>query len=182
MGNLDFEYKSLAIITGIGYVSSVLIGTIGLFFPTASFTQLLCYQVNDAMAIMASVLAARYTGLRGLHVAASAFILMGITHGVSMASSGLDSFNIERGLVVIMPMVPALVLLFWCWLFPLWLRMAAIVPITFFLYMYVDVINGGKYYDTPLWFAYLTLMFIELFWAYYIYQDWKGLRGQHSKS
>lgn len=181
MGSINFEYKSLAAITVIGYSLSVLIGVIGLFFPAASYNQLLCYQVNDALAIMASVIAARYTGLRGQHVAASAFILMGITHGVSMASSGLNSFNIERGLVIIMPMIPALVLIFWCSLFPLWLRLATIIPIVFFLYMYVDVINGGIYYNTPLWSAYLSLMVIEILWAYYIYMDWKKVRMKEGK-
>jgi hypothetical protein len=173
MNNINFEYKSLVTITVVGYLMSVLIGVTGLFFPAASFFQLLCYQVNDALAIMASVIAARYTGLRGQHVAASAFILMGITHGVSMASSGLNSFNIERGVVIIMPMIPALCLLFWCTIFPLWLRLSALIPVTLFIYMYADVINGGVYYNTPLLSAYLSLMIIELLWAYYIYIDWK---------
>lgn len=100
MGALKFEYKSLVAITVSGYGLSVLMGILGFVFPQESYTQLLCYQMNDALAIMASVIAARYTGLRGEHVAASAFILMGITHGVSMASSGLDSFNIEKGLII----------------------------------------------------------------------------------
>ena len=178
MGSLKFEYKSLAVITAIGYSSSVLAGLMGLFFQAESYMQLLCYQVNDALAIMASVIAARYTGLRGEHVAASAFILMGITHGVSMASSGLDSFNIERGLVIIMPMVPALSLLYWCTMFPRWLRLAALVPIFFFIYMYIDVVNGGTYYGYPLMGGYISLMVLEILWSSYILKDWKQLKIQ----
>jgi hypothetical protein len=181
MDSISFEYKSLALITLIGYTLSVIVGISGLMFPTASYYQLLCYQINDALAIMASVIAARYTGLRGLHVAASAFILMGITHGVSMASSGLNSFNIERGLVIIMPMTPALILLFWCSLFPVWLRFAAIIPIILFLYMYQDVINGGKYYSIPLMASYLTLMAVEIMWGYFIFLDWKKLQVKNTK-
>ncbi len=181
MASLNYEYKSLVTITVIGYSLSVLVGILGLIFPAGSYYQLLCYQVNDALAIMASVIAARYTGLRGQHVAASAFILMGITHGVSMASAGLNNFNIERGLVIIMPMIPALSLVFWCSLFPFWLRLASFLPAAFFLYMYVYVINGGPYYDTPLWFSYLSLMIIEILWAYFIFVDWRKLRIQEVK-
>ncbi len=178
MGTLKFEYKSLVAITAIGYGLSVFTGILGFIFPEESYLQLLCYQVNDALAIMASVIAARYTGLRGEHVAASAFILMGITHGVSMASSGLDSFNIEKGRVIIMPMIPALSLLFWCTMFPKWLRLAALAPIAFFVYMYIDVVNGGAYNGLPLIGGYMSLMILEILWAYYIYKDWKLLKMQ----
>lgn len=41
------------------------------------------------------------------------FALLGITHGLSLASSGSENFNIEKGITVIIPMVPSLILLFW---------------------------------------------------------------------
>lgn len=176
MKNQSFEYKSLAAITVIAYSLSVIMGVIGSFFTDASYNQLLCYQINDALAITASVIAARYIGLKGQHVAASAFILMGITHGVSMSSSGLNNFNIERGIVIIMPMTPALLLLLWCYTFPLWLRLLTLLPIFLFLYMYIDVINGGTYYGIPLMLAYISLMVVEILWSYYIFLDAKKVR------
>ena len=173
MNTLKFEYKSMAIIIVVGYALNSVFGTIGVFFPVASYPQLLCYQIEAASAIMASVLAARYTGLRGQHVAASAFILLGITHGVSMAALGLTNFNVERGVAVIMPLMPTVVLLFWCTIFPLWLRLVACLPVLFFVYTYTQVVQGGAFYDSPLQCAYTALMVVENLWSYYIYKDWK---------
>lgn len=172
--NIQFEYKSLVAITFVGYLGNVLGAAVGITFPEVSYQQLLCFQIGDAFAIMASVIAARYTGLRGQHVAASAFILLGITHGLSLASSGLDSFNVEKGITIIMPMIPSLFLLYWCTIFPAWLRLSGLVPIILFIYVYLHVMNGGVYYDTPVRAAYASWMILELMWSYYIYKDWKN--------
>lgn len=172
---IKFEYKSLAIITVSCYWLSLLVGCMGLFFPTPSPSQLMFFQINDALAVTASVIAARYVGLRGEHVAASAFILLGITHGISMASSGMHDFNIDRGVAIIMTMIPALVLVSWCSLFPRWLRWFGIIPGLLFVYMYISVMRGGKYYDSPLWAAYSALILNELLWSIYIYMDWKKM-------
>ena len=173
MDKNKFEYKSLVLITFVGYSLNMLLGLIGILLPEVSHAQLLSFQVGDASAIMASVIAARYTGLRGQHVGASAFILLGITHGLSLASSGLENFNVEKGITVIMPMIPSLTLLAWCTLFPAWLRAAAIIPIVLFVYVYLHVIDGGVYFSMPVRVAYATWMIIEILWSFYIYKDWK---------
>lgn len=176
MNKAAFENKSLVIITATGFLLNLVFALIGrAFFQEVSYPQLLFYQIADAAAIMASVIAARYTGLRGEHVAASAFILLGITHGLSLASSGLESFHVEKGIMVIMPMVPSLILLAWCALFPVWLRIAVVVPIGFFIYVYQDVIGGGAYYDRALRMAYLSWMILEILWSVYLFRDWKKM-------
>src|SRR5688572_27831246 len=173
MNKSAFENKSLVIITATGFLLNLIFGLTGvIFFPEISYPQLLCYQMADAAAIMASVIAARYTGLRGEHVAASAFILLGITHGLSLASSGLENFHVEKGITVILPMVPSLILLGWCSLFPRWLRLAVVVPIVLFIYVYKDVIGGGAYYDHALRLGYLSWMILEILWSVYLFRDW----------
>jgi hypothetical protein len=173
MSNLKFELKSLTLITVVGYSINFLSGVIGAFLPDVSYEQLLCYQIGDVAAIMASVIAARYIGLRSQHVAASAFILLGITHGLSLAASGLESFNIEKGITVIMPMIPSMALLCWCTTFPVWLRAAGFIPVVLFIYVYIYVLSGNPYYDLPVKLAYTTWIFIEITWSFYIYKDWK---------
>jgi hypothetical protein len=168
-----FENKSLVYITAAGFTLNLVFGFTGYLLPVLSYPQLLCYQLSDASAIMAAVIAARYTGLRGEHVAASAFILLGITHGLSLASSGLEDFNVEKGITMVLPMIPSLILLSWCSLFPLWLRASAIIPISFFVYVYITVINGGEYYNRPLRIAYLAWMILEILWSFYLWKDWK---------
>ena len=173
MSNIKFEYKILVIITAIGFSFNFLFALLGISFPDISHNQLLCFQMGDASAIMASVIAARYVGLRGQHIAASAFTLLGITHGLSLASSGLENFNIEKGITVIIPMVPSLILLFWCTIFPRWLRALALLPMIMFLFVYINVINGGVYYSAPVIIAYTSWIVLEILWSVYIYKDWK---------
>jgi hypothetical protein len=172
MSKSSFENKSLVFITAIGFLLNFLFGLIGFSLPEKSYSQLLFYQMADAAAITSSVIAARYTGIRGQHVAASAFILLGITHGLSLASSGIEDFHVEKGITIIMPMIPSLILLCWCTLFPVWVRLFAFIPMTLFVYVYYDVVNGGEYYDTPIRIAYLTWMIVENLWSVYLIVDW----------
>ena len=114
----EFEARSLTWITLAGYAVALGAGTVGAMLKQDSYLQLLLFQTGDAAAITASVLAGRYVGLRGQQVAASAFVLMGITHGISLAGSGVDAVNFQKSIMLIMPMVPAMALMTWCALFP----------------------------------------------------------------
>jgi hypothetical protein len=73
----EFENKSLVLITLIGYIGNIVLGWIGALFIHGSSPQILLFQIGNAFAIAASVMAGRYAGLRGQHVAASAYILLG---------------------------------------------------------------------------------------------------------
>lgn len=173
MSQSDSEAKSLVVIIAVCYSTSLLFGWSGTIWPAASFAQLLFYQIGNALAISASVMAARYTGLRGQQVAASAYILLGITHGISLAALGRSSINAERGMTMVMPMIPALVFMFWCRLYPKWLRLVGILPIAFFTTVYVYVHVGSPYMSWPLNAGYATLQVIEVVWAYYLFKDWQ---------
>ena len=118
-------------------------------------------------------MAARYTGLRGQQVAASAYILLGITHGISLGALGRTSINVERGMTMVMPMIPALVFMFWCRLYPTWLRIAGIVPIAFFVLVFIHVHQGVAYYSWPLNTGFAVLQIIEVVWAVYLWKDWQ---------
>src|SRR5215510_11065995 len=127
MSKKDFENKSLVSIVLVAYVFNLLLGYSGVWFSHGSREQLLFFQVGNAFAISASVMAARYTGLRGEQVAASAFILLGITHGISLAALSKTGINVEREATMAMPMIPALAFMFWCNLYPLWLRCLSVI-------------------------------------------------------
>ncbi len=101
-------------------------------------------------------MAARYTGMRGQHVAASAFILLGITHGISLAALGKAGINAEREATMIMPMIPALLFMFWCNLFPMWVRVMAIIPSILFTLVYVNVHAGDAYLGWTLYSGHAT--------------------------
>ncbi len=169
-----FENKSLVLITLIAYFLNWVFGIIGYYFTTDNSTaQMLIYQVGNATAITGSVFAGRYVGLRGQHVTASAFILLGITHGISLGALGRSTINIDRGITMVMPMVPALIAMLWCRLFPLWLRLSSLVPAVFFTLLYIKVSFGHTYFGWPLLLGYGTLQCLELIWSIYFIKDWR---------
>lgn len=183
MDKIRFEHKSLVLLTLGSFLLVLAISLLGRFaFPPISYGQLLCYQLADCCGIVGAVCAARYTGLRGEHVAASAFILLGITHGISLASSGLEQFHVERGLTMVLPIIPTFLLIGWCSLFPVWLRWLPVLPLSFLLYMYVDVVTGGEYYSIIARLGYLFWMLTEILWGTYLFRDWKRqqqVAGKH---
>lgn len=174
MNKLEFESKSLVYFILISYILNLLIGALGFVMEDTSKTQLFLYQVGNAMAITASVMAGRYTGLKTQHVTASGFILLGITHGISLGALSRTGVNADRGITMIMPMMPALVSMLWCDLFPRWLRIFSMVPILFFTLTYIKVESGESYFNWPLNLGYGSLQIIEVLWAIYLFKDWKN--------
>src|SRR6187551_50865 len=169
----EFENKSLVLIILFGYIGNILFGWIGALCAQGSGSQILLFQIGNAFAISASVMAGRYTGLRGQHVAASAYILLGITHGISLAALNRTGINADRGVTMVMPMIPALIFMFWCNLYPVWLRLAGLIPSLFFILVFINFHRGESYFGWALYSGFATLQLIELIWGIYIYKDWK---------
>src|SRR4030095_2657981 len=105
-------------------------------------------------------------------------ILLGITHGISLGAVGRTAINVDRGVTIVMPMIPALVFMFWCDLFPRWVRAAGLIPIIFFTLMFIDVRLGAAYYDWHVQAGYATLHLLEVVWAVFLFKDWQRGRTQ----
>src|SRR6187551_1125159 len=171
----EFENKSLVLIILFGYIGNILFGWIGALCAQGSGSQILLFQIGNAFAISASVMAGRYTGLRGQHVAASAYILLGITHGISLAALSSTGINADREATMAMPMIPALIFMFWCNLYPLWLRALSIIPCICFTLVYLNVHLGDQLLGWTLYTGYATLQIEEVIWGIYIFMDWKKI-------
>lgn len=182
MSKIDFENKSLILIILIGYIFNLIFGWIGFLLVHESNEQLLLFQIGNAFAISASVMAARYTGLRGQHVSASAYILLGITHGISLAALSKEGIIADKEATMAMPMIPALIFMFWCNLYPLWLRLLAIIPIIFFSLVYINIHSGDISLGWTLHSGYASLQIIELIWGIYLFNDWKKLKSNNKFS
>lgn len=176
MAKADFETQSLVYITLTAYVLNLLLGAVGFFCSNHSPSQLVVFQIGNAFAILASVMAGRYTGIRGQHVAASAYILLGITHGISLAALSRTAINADRGMTMAMPMIPALMCIFWCHIYPMWLRVAGLIPVAMFTLVYCNALSGKAYFDWPLFTGYTSLQTIEVLWGVYLLKDWKEQR------
>lgn len=179
MNKNELENKSLVVIILAGYILNLLFGWIGIQFVHGSSNQMLVFQIGNACAISASVMAGRYTGLRGQHVAASAYILLGITHGISLAALSKAGINADREASMAMPMIPALIFMFWCALYPMWLRLLAVIPTILFTLVYVNVHTGDTYFGWTLYSGYGALQIIEVLWGIYIFIDWKKITSQN---
>lgn len=178
MNKNDFENKSLILIILVGYIFNLLFGWIGILYVHGSSEQMLLFQIGTACAISASVMAGRYTGLRGQHVAASAYILLGITHGISLAALSKAGINADREATMAMPMIPALIFMFWCALYPMWLRILVIIPSILFILVYFNVHSGDAYLGWTLYAGYATLQMSEVIWGFYLFRDWKKITSQ----
>lgn len=182
MSRNDFEAKSLVFIILACYTVNLVFGWLGALQPMASNAQLLLFQVGTACAITASVMAGRYAGLRGQQVAASAYILMGITHGISLAALGPEGVDLAKEATMAMPMIPALLFMAWCSLFPAWVRMLGLVPSLFFAGIYLSVHLGDTLVTWALYAGYATLQIVELLWGIFFFRDWRRtvreVRGQ----
>lgn len=174
MSKNDFENKSLVVIILLGYILNLLFGWIGILYDHGSREQLLLFQIGNAFAISASVMAGRYTGIRSQHVTASAYILLGITHGISLAALSKTGISADREATMAIPMIPALIFMFWCSLYPMWLKVSGVIPILCFTLVYVNV-HLGDSLGWTLYFGYAALQIIEVVWGIYLYIDWKKL-------
>lgn len=173
MNKAATESKRLVLIIVIAYAFNLFLGWLGFFLSTSSGIQLVLYQVGNAFAISASVMAARYVGIKGQHVAASAYILLGITHGISLAALSRAGINIEREATMAMPMIPALIFMFWCNLYPLWIRLLSLLPCICFAMVYVNTHLGESTIGWTLYTGYATLQIIEMLWGIYLFLDWR---------
>lgn len=168
------ETKLLIQIMGFGYCINFLFGILGSFFPPDSYPQMTLWQLGDSMAIMASVLANRYIGSRGENIGAAGFTLFGIAYGVSFASSAINAVNEEKMATIILPLVPAVFLISFCKIFPMWLRLGSLFVCVPFFFMYQNVIYGTySYNNLSNTLAYFGIQVLGVLWTIYIYQDFK---------
>lgn len=179
MNKSDFENKSLVLIILIGYSLNLICTTLGYLLSNNLNNELLHYQIANAFAISASVMAARYTGIRGQHVSASAYILLGIAHGISLASLGRSDINADRGIMIAIPMIPSFIFMFWSNLYPIWLRISGLIPSILFSLVFINVQSGESYFGWALSSGYATLQIIEVIWGIYLYNDWKLINSKN---
>lgn len=170
------ETRLLLIFISIGFISNFCLGILGSMFAPESFAQMTCWQIGDSMAIMASVLASRQVGSRGQNLAAGGYILLGIAYGVSFASSSIYSLNEEKMATVLLPLLPAIVLISFCRLYPLWLRFGSLLIFIPFFMMYWNVINRTySNHDLSNTIAYSGIQLLGVLWVIFIWKDHKKI-------
>ncbi|MBK8703490.1 MAG: hypothetical protein IPN33_07610 [Saprospiraceae bacterium] len=173
--NTSPEIRLQLILMSIGFCVNLTMGTVGALFPPESFWQMTCWQIGDSSAIMASVLASRYVGTKGLHIVPSGFSLLGIAYGVSFASSAFNSINEEKMATIILPLLPALLLISIGKFFPNWVRFISAVTCMPFFFIYYNVINGTYAYENlSNTLAYSGVQILGIVWTVFLWLDFRS--------
>lgn len=166
------ETRTLLRVTSLGYLMNLVCGIGGIFFRPGSVAQMTAWQFADSAAIMASILASRYIGTRNEHLAASGFTLLAIAYGISFSSSSFTALNEEKMATIILPLVPAMLLVGACKLFPLWSKIACVLICIPFFIVYITVL--GNTYSPNDWsnfIAYPGIQVLGVIWSIYLWKD-----------
>ncbi|MFN0214405.1 MAG: hypothetical protein ACKVT2_09140 [Saprospiraceae bacterium] len=158
----------------LGYVLNFVFGLVGSFFEPESFWQMTLWQCSDSLAIMASVLASRYVGSKGSNIVAGGFSLLAISFGVSFASSSTNAINEEKMATIILPLVPAMLLVGLGTFFPKWLRFATLLIVVPFYFMYQNVLQGTYHFENiSNVLAYSGIQILGIAWSVLIWRDYR---------
>lgn len=165
------EERILVTLTLIGFAVNLIGGIVGGIAETNSRAQLLGWRIGDTGSVMAAVTASRYVGLRGFHVAASGLVMLAISHGIAAAGSGIEQVSNE-GVSLVVPLVPTLIMMWWCDLLPKWSRIVGLLLIAGFVHMYYRVVFlhlAVEHWTT--YICYLLLALVELMWGVFLWKD-----------
>lgn len=169
------EKKILVTLIVFGFILHFVTSFVGYFFQLNSLPQVVFWQISDSLGIMACVLTSRYMGSSNEGIASAGYVLIGIALGISFGSTAVSGINEEKLSTLFLPLVPAIFLTSFCSLYPFWLRISSLIVCVPFLLLYKNVIQGTYSLDDITYlFAYLGIQILALFWAFYIYKDYKA--------
>lgn len=164
--------RSLPYLAIAGYISYFTSGFISTLFRDGSFGQILSWQIGTASAITADVVMGVWLARKGLDLAAAGFTMLGIVETVFF--SGLLVTTVEHRIAATgnLLLVPAFVLITFCRLFPIWVRLFGWVVVALFIVMYTRVARGAHQPEAALQVAsYFLQELLGVVWAYYIWKE-----------
>ncbi|MEZ5014782.1 MAG: hypothetical protein R2794_10870 [Chitinophagales bacterium] len=167
----NHEIKNLVHVGMYCFVVSLVIGLVGSLFDAGSRHQVLLYSINDTLALAGCVLIGRYVGIRGQHIAASGFVMLGIVHGISAGSSIEGGINLESVRLVI-PLIPSVLLIAWSKVFPNWLRILGIISAIPFIILYYSAWSQGLFNVEIATISYVLLALVEIAWGILMVRDY----------
>ena len=156
-------YFSLA-----GYLVYLVCGFIGGAMPNESFGQAVSWQLGSGGAISANVIAGIWLARRGEDLAAAGFTMLGIVYGVYFASIVIEHIDIRMGAAAVLLMIPAQILITFCRLFPIWVKVAGVLVCVLFIVSYITIVAGtagpiGGWQTC----SYIAAEFLAVIWGVY---------------
>ncbi|MFN0175207.1 MAG: hypothetical protein ACKVU0_11210 [Saprospiraceae bacterium] len=173
------ETRMLLRLMSAGFLFNLVFGISGSFFEPSSMIQMTAWQFSDTFAIMASILASIYTGTRNENFAAAGFTMLSIAYGISFSSSSFTAVNEEIMATIILPLVPAMLLISACKLFPVWLRLGSVMVCIPFFFVYKNVFSHSYHPDNPSnYMGYLGIQMLGVLWSIFIWKDFVKAQKQ----
>src|SRR5262249_17506092 len=115
-----------------GYLVYLVCGFIGGAMPNESFGQAVSWQLGSGGAISANVIAGIWLARRGEDLAAAGFTMLGIVYGVYFASIVIEHIDVRMGAAAVLLMIPAQILITFCRLFPILVKVPGVFASVFF--------------------------------------------------
>ena len=150
-----------------GYLSYLVFGFLGSVMPAESFGQAVGWQIASGSALTANVIAGIWLARRGDDLAAAGFTMLGIVYGVYFTSIVIEHIDVRVGAAAVFLMVPAQILITFCRLFPVWVKVAGALVCLIFAGEYVIVVTQS--HDVRPWQkgSYLSAELLALVWGGY---------------
>lgn len=170
----DHNEKFLPYMIITGYFLYFMGGVFGgMVFAPRSTGQMVGWQIGNAGAICASVLAGALLTKQEWHLPSAGFVILGIVHSIffsSLVMTEIDERIFATGAIIL---VPAIFLINFYSVFPIWLKTIGWLSCIFFLVMYIRMLLGLFVYGE---WSQLTCYSLEQAtmagWCYYF---WKTL-------
>lgn len=161
-----------------GYVFYLLAGlTGGFLFEKDTFGQAVSWQIGSGAAIWANVLAGIWLARRGEDLAAAGFTMLAIVYGVYFTAIVVEHVDMRAGAAAVLLMVPAQILITFCRLLPVWVKIAGVLVCVLFVIFYVTIVMG-THVPGDVWqvTSYIGAQALGIAWAIYFLKTAKHER------
>jgi hypothetical protein len=152
-----------------GYLLYLVCGVVGDRMPAESFGQAVSWQIGSGGAIFANVIAGIWLARRGEDLAAAGFTMLGIVYGVYFAAIVIEHIEVRMAVAAVLLMIPAQILITFCRLFPIWVKVWGAIVCVLFAIEYVNVVTGAVHSAVgPLQAAsYISAQLLAVSWGIY---------------
>ncbi len=150
-----------------GYLAYLIFGFVGSAMPADSFAQAVSWQMASGSALTANVIAGIWLARRGDDLAAAGFTMLGIVYGVYFTSIVLEHIDPRVGAAAVFLMVPAQILITFCRLFPIWIKVAGAIVCFIFLGEYIVVVTESHNVRPWQTASYLSAEILGVLWGGY---------------
>jgi hypothetical protein len=147
------------------YLVYFVCGGIGSSQPDESFGQALSWQLASGAALTANVIAGIWLARRGDDLAAAGYTMLGIVYALYFASIVIEHIDVRVAVAGVFLMIPAQILITFCRLFPIWVKVAGAIVCVLFAGEYLVVVTESHHVGGWQTASYLSAEILAVTWG-----------------